>query len=155
MRAMTHADLDAVLAIEQSVQAYPWTRGNFEAALNLGYACHVEEQAGRVRGYAVLMPVVDEAELLNIGVEAGRQHKGLGRAMLSEMLALAIENMIRRVYLEVRASNAAALALYRRAGFVEIGLRRGYYQNANGREDAITMACELTKNLPSPQAEQG
>jgi len=51
-----------------------------------------------------------------------------------------------RVFLEVRASNAAALALYRSAGFREIGVRRGYYQNANGSEDAITMACN-TKNF--------
>ena len=144
MRVMTPADVDTVLAMEQAVQAYPWTRGNFNDALNCGYVCRVEESEGEIRGYAVLRPVLDEAELLNIAVAAGQQRKGLGRAMLGEMLELARERNMRRVFLEVRPSNIAALALYRSSGFVEIGVRRGYYRNANGSEDAITMACDLT-----------
>jgi ribosomal-protein-alanine N-acetyltransferase len=147
MRAMTVADVEEVLAIEQSVQAYPWTRGNFMDVLSNAYACRVHEQESEIRGYAILMPVLDEAELLNMGVAAGQQRKGLGRAMLREMLELAHKMKMRRVFLEVRASNAAALALYRNSGFDEIGVRRGYYQNASGSEDAITMACELTGEI--------
>lgn len=143
MRAMTLADVDEVLRIEQVVQTYPWTRGNFIDALSHGYVCRVDDQGGEIRGYAVLMPVLDEAELLNIGVAAGRQRKGLGRAMLHEMLKRARENNMRRVFLEVRSSNVAAIALYHSVGFAEIGVRRGYYQNASGSEDAITMACKL------------
>jgi ribosomal-protein-alanine N-acetyltransferase len=146
MRDMMLADVDAVLAIEQAVQAYPWTGANFNDALSHGYVCRVDDQNGEIRGYAVLMPVLDEAELLNIGVSALQQRKGLGRALLCEMLDLARKKNIRRVFLEVRASNAAALALYRSTGFGGIGVRRGYYQNANGCEDAITMACD-TKNF--------
>lgn len=141
---MTLEDVDAVYAIEQAVQAYPWTRGNFTDALSGRYLCCVDEMDGAIRGYAVMMPLLDEAELLNIGVAAGQQRKGLGRAMLREMLDLAREKKICRVYLEVRASNAAAQALYRSAGFADIGLRRDYYRNAGGNEDAITMACDLT-----------
>jgi ribosomal-protein-alanine N-acetyltransferase len=147
MRAMTLEDVDAVLAIEQAVQAYPWTRGNFIDALGHGYICRVEEDGGEIRGYAVLMPVLDEAELLNIGVAAGQQRKGLGRAMLLEMLDMACKKNMLRVFLEVRPSNAAALALYRSSGFREIGVRRGYYQSASGSEDAITMACKLTGEI--------
>jgi ribosomal-protein-alanine N-acetyltransferase len=156
MRAMTPADVEAVLAIEQSVQAYPWTRGNFIDALDHGYVCRVDaeelmaghpEHGDEIRGFAVLMPVLDEAELLNIGVAAGQQRKGLGRAMLREMLDVAHKMKMRRVFLEVRPSNAAAIALYRSIGFGEIGMRRGYYQNASGSEDAITMACELTGEI--------
>ena len=147
MRDMTLEDVDAVLAIEQAVQAYPWTRGNFIDALGHGYICRVEEEGGEIRGYAVLMPVLDEAELLNIGVAAGQQRKGLGRAMLLEMLDAACERNMLRVFLEVRPSNAAALALYRSSGFSEIGVRRGYYQSASGSEDAITMACKLTGEI--------
>jgi ribosomal-protein-alanine N-acetyltransferase len=143
MRVMTLEDLDAVFAIEQTVQVYPWTRGNFADALSNEYVCCVDESDGEIRGYAVMMPLLDEAELLSVGVAAGQQRKGLGRAMLREMLDVAREKNIRRVFLEVRASNAAALALYRSAGFVEIGLRRDYYRNAGGYEDAITMACDL------------
>ena len=143
MRAMTQADVDAVLAIEQAVQRFPWTRGNFIDALDSGYVCRIDDEGGEIRAYAILIPVLEEAELLNIGVVAGWQRKVLGRAMLCAMLEEACERNMRRVFLEVRSSNAAAIALYRSAGFSEIGLRRAYYQNANGSEDAITMACEL------------
>ena len=144
MRAMTQGDVDAVLAIEQAVQRFPWTCGNFSDALHSGYLCCVDEtEEGGIRGYAILMPAVDEAELLNIGVAAAQQRKGLGRTMLAEMLNVARGRNMKRVFLEVRSSNVAAIALYRSAGFSEAGLRRGYYQGANGSEDAIVMACEL------------
>ena len=144
MRPMTIDDVDAVLDIERSVQAYPWTRGNFIDALSCDYVCRLDEQDGEIRGYALLRPVLDEAELLNIGVAEGHQSRGLGRSMLNEMLDIARTRNMRRVFLEVRSCNTAALALYRSAGFGEIGARRGYYQNAIGSEDALTMACDLT-----------
>ena len=144
MRAMMQGDVDAVLAIEQAVQRFPWTRGNFADALNSGYLCCVDEtEGGGIRGYAILMPAADEAELLNIGVAAAQQRKGLGRAMLSEVLNVARVKQLHRVFLEVRTSNIAAIALYRSVGFSEIGMRHGYYRNANGSEDALVMACEL------------
>ena len=144
LRAMTQDDVDTVLAIEQTVQRFPWTRGNFADALNSGYLCCVDEtESGGIRGYAILMPAADEAELLNIGVAAAQQRKGLGRAMLAEMLNVAHDRNMKRVFLEVRSSNVAAIALYRSAGFSGIGMRRDYYQNANGSEDALVMACEL------------
>lgn len=147
MRAMTLEDVDAVFAIEQGVQAYPWTRGNFTDALSSGYLCSVDEADGEIRGYAVMMPLPEDAELLSIGVAAGQQRKGLGRAMLREFLDLARKRNLCRVFLEVRASNAAALALYRSAGFAVIGLRRDYYRKTGGNEDAITMACDLTGGI--------
>ena len=144
MREMTLADLDAVLAIERSVQRYPWTRGQFADSLDAGHWCYVDEADGELRGYAILMPAVDEAEVLTIGVAASHQRKGLGRAMLRGMLELARARSMQRVFLEVRPSNTAAAALYRSAGFSEVGLRRGYYRDANGSEDALVMACELS-----------
>lgn len=138
MRLMTEADLDAVLSIEQSVQPYPWTRGNFRDAMASGYRCYVDEAEGEVRGFAVLMLGVDEAEVLNIAVAAAHQHKGLGRAMLAAMLTG--EPQWSRIFLEVRASNLAAIALYRSAGFEQVGLRRNYYHNAQGSVDALVMA---------------
>ena len=144
MRAMTQADVDAVLAIEQAAQRFPWTRGNFIDVLNSGYVCRVDEtDSGEIRGYAILMPAADEAELLNIGVAAAQQRKGLGRAMLAKMLDAARVKQLRRVFLEVRPSNVAAIALYRSAGFSEIGARRDYYRNAESCEDALVMACGL------------
>lgn len=143
LRDMTADDIDTVLAIEQQVHAHPWTRGNFSDALDSGYLCKLVQMDGATIGYAVLMQGVDDAELLDIGIDAAYQRRGLGRAALEEMLALARELGKLRVVLEVRASNAAAIGLYRGASFAEIGLRRNYYPVQNGREDAILMGREL------------
>jgi ribosomal-protein-alanine acetyltransferase len=145
IRLMTAADVDEVQVIEQSVQAYPWTRGNFTDALSSGYLCYVDQSAGELRGFAILMPGVDEAELLNIGVAACHQRMGLGRQLLAAMLDEAARRRLYQLFLEVRASNLAAIALYRRAGFSEVGLRRAYYKNTNGSEDALVMACDTLK----------
>lgn len=143
LRDMTEADLDAVLGIEREVHAHPWTAGNFSDALRSKYVCKVYENEGRMLGYAVLMLAVDEAELLDIAIAAGQQRHGWGRKLLEEMMALARRQNMQRMVLEVRASNAAAIALYRKAGFSDIGLRRDYYPAENGREDAILMGREL------------
>jgi ribosomal-protein-alanine N-acetyltransferase len=143
LRDMTEADLDGVLCIEREVHAHPWTLGNFSDALRSKYPCKVYEEGGIMLGYAVLMLAVDEAELLDIAIGAQHQRQGWGRGLLEEMLALARRHGMRRMVLEVRASNAAAIGLYRRAGFVDIGLRRDYYPAEHGREDAILMGREL------------
>ncbi len=143
LRDMDETDLDAVLRIENEVHAHPWTRGNFSDALRSKYQCKVYEDDGVVRGYAVLMLGVDEAELLDIAIAAQQQRHGLGHQLLKEMMALAQQANRHRVVLEVRASNAAAIGLYRKVGFAEIGLRRGYYPAAGRREDAILMGRNL------------
>ncbi len=143
LRDMTEADLDEVLRIEREVHAHPWTLGNFSDALRSKYLCKVFEKNSQMLGYAVLMLAVDEAELLNISIALQHQRKGLGRALLEEMLALALHSGMWRMVLEVRASNVAAIALYRSAGFEQIGLRRGYYPAEHGRENAILMGREL------------
>jgi ribosomal-protein-alanine N-acetyltransferase len=144
MRVMTVLDVDAVLTIEQEVQPYPWSRGNFCDALESGYLCYVYVSGEVLLGFAVLMTGVNEAELLNIAVLSGQQGKGWGRAMLEAMLEVAAIRQLSRVFLEVRASNAPAIALYRRTGFSQIGLRRDYYRNEKGSEDALVMACDLS-----------
>ncbi|NWG32022.1 MAG: ribosomal protein S18-alanine N-acetyltransferase [Rhodocyclaceae bacterium] len=139
---MTPDDLDAVLAIEEAVQEFPWTRGNFADAIEAGYDAWVMREADRVIGFAVLMHAVDEAHLLVIGIAPERQRAGRGRALLEFLAARARTAGITRLLLEVRPSNEAALAFYRQAGFAEIGRRRAYYPARDGREDAIVMARE-------------
>jgi ribosomal-protein-alanine N-acetyltransferase len=143
LRDMTEADLDGVLRIEREVHVHPWTLGNFSDALRSKYECKVYEKDGIMLGYAVLMLAVDEAELLDIAIGAQHQRQGWGRKLLEEMMALARRRDMRRMVLEVRASNAVAIGLYRRAGFADIGLRRDYYPAEHGREDAILMGREL------------
>ncbi len=143
LRAMTLADMDEVMRIEQQAHAHPWTRGNFADALNSDNLCKVYEGGKEILGYAVLMQAVDEMQLLNISIAVGHQRKGLGRKLLGEVMEIARGMSMRSMLLEVRASNVAALGLYCEAGFGEIGLRRGYYLADNGREDAIVMECLL------------
>ncbi len=144
LRDMTEADLGGVLAIERTVHEHPWTLGNFSDALRSKYQCKVYESAAQeLIGYAVMMLAVDEAELLDIAIASSQQRKGLGRKLLNEMLALARHHEMRRLVLEVRASNISAIALYRSAGFGDIGLRRDYYPAHGGREDAILMGRGL------------
>jgi ribosomal-protein-alanine N-acetyltransferase len=144
LRDMTEADLEAVLGIECEVHAHPWTRGNFSDALRSKYQCKVyESETEGMLGYAVMLLAVDEAELLDIGIAARHQRHGWGRKLLEKMLVLARRHEMRRMVLEVRASNLAAIGLYQSMGFTDIGLRRDYYPAENGREDAILMGREL------------
>lgn len=144
LRDMAEADIEAVLAIERQVNPYPWTQGNFSDALRAGYECKVyETQQGGMLGYAVMLLAVDEAELLDIAIAAQYQRQGWGLRLLEEMLALARRCDMRRMVLEVRASNRPAISLYRKAGFADIGLRREYYPARHGREDAILMGRGL------------
>ncbi len=144
LRDMDYGDVEAVMRIEQSIYPYPWTTGNFIDSLDSGYTCMVAELDGALVGYVVLMPSVDEAHLLTIGIASEHQRKGLGEEILSRMMAMAHDSGINRIILEVRPSNTPALALYRKCGFQQIGLRRGYYPADNDtREDAIVMACTL------------
>jgi ribosomal-protein-alanine N-acetyltransferase len=143
LRPMHMADIEPVMEIEQKVQLYPWTHGNFTDSLESGYIGRIAELDGRMVGYAILMPALDEAHLLTIGIDAEQQRRGLGSELLQKMVVLAREAGMRRIILEVRPSNAAAIALYRKNDFREIGVRRGYYAAGSGREDAIVMELEL------------
>jgi ribosomal-protein-alanine N-acetyltransferase len=137
---MRDADVDAVAAIEQRAHPFPWTRGNFVDSLKAGHSVWVFREGGTLVGYAVLMMTVDEAELLDITVVPEWQRRGLGGSLLDRLFEVARGHGATRMLLEVRPSNEAGLALYRRFGFAEIGRRRAYYQ---GKEDAIVMAREL------------
>ncbi len=143
LRGMTEGDLDAVLRIEREVHVHPWTLGNFRDALRSQYQCKVFESGGVMMGYAVMMLAVDEAELLVIAIDKGHQRKGIGRKLLESMLSHARHENMRRMVLEVRASNQAAIALYCASGFEQIGRRRDYYPATHGREDAILMGKDL------------
>ena len=144
LRKMEYRDVDEVMRIENRIYPYPWSAGNFIDSLDSGYLCMVAEVDDAMVGYAVLMPSVDEAHLLTIGLASEHQRKGMGEEVLARMNAMARNSGINRIILEVRPSNTPALSLYRKCGFRQIGLRRGYYPADNGeREDAIVMECTL------------
>lgn len=140
---MTAADLDAVTAVEQRIQDFPWTLGNFRDSLAAGHDCWVRREDGAIAAFAVTMRAVDEEHLLDIGVAPERQRGGLGRALLEFLCDRARQAGVTRMLLEVRPSNEKAVAFYRHFAFAEIGRRRAYYPAREGREDAIVMARTL------------
>ncbi len=129
--------------LEARVEFSPWSEASFRSAIENGWICRVLREGGAVRSWAVVMTVMDEAELLLIGTAPEVQRQGFGGRLLRRILAEAADRGARSVFLEVRRSNEAAISLYRKAGFVESGLRRGYYRTAGGREDALLMTLRL------------
>ncbi len=144
-RPMTVRDLDAVVAIEQRAYSHPWSRGNFTDSLAAGYLAEVwfDPTDSQVLGYLVAMAGVDELHLLNITVVPDQQGRGLGRAMMAALRQHALAKGAATLWLEVRAGNQRAQALYRSLGYVQVGLRRGYYPGAPRREDAVVMSLAL------------
>lgn len=143
IRAMTATDVDAVCAIEQRICEFPWTRGNFADSLAAGHAAWVLCDGKCIIGYAVISQVLDEAELLLIGVAAEQQRSGCGRSLMAYLLDEARRRGAHRMFLEVRESNVAARALYRGFGFAEVGRRAAYYPARDGREAALLLSRAL------------
>ena len=147
---MQLSDIAQVAAIEQSIYAAPWTEGNFVDSLSAGYCAWTLRSGAAVTslvGYFVLMAAVDEAHLLNMSVATRWQAHGNGLYLLRKAAALAADYKATSVILEVRPSNVRALAVYRRFGFRDHGLRRKYYpastDDQQAREDAIVMRLAL------------
>lgn len=138
-------DLASVMVIEQQAYPYPWTSGNFRDALASGYHGLKLVDQGVMVGYLVWMRVLDEAHLLNFTIAPARQSRGLGQHLLKIWLAQLVADGLQQVLLEVRPSNPKAIRLYQRNGFVQTGLRKGYYPSGpNGREDALLMNKPLS-----------
>lgn len=143
IRPMQLEDLEAIVEIESVIYSHPWTRGNFQDSLKSGHSAWVMVVDEVVAAYALMLTVIDEAHLLNISVAKPYQRLGFGESLLHHMVDRAKTAHAATVFLEVRASNFAALALYGKMGFAEMGIRRGYYPAKNGREDAILMGLSI------------
>jgi len=143
-RLMLEEDLDKVIAIEESVYPFPWTRGIFFDCLNIGYLCRILEKDQKIIAYSVMSVAAGEAHLLTIVVPQDEQGKGYGKIMLDEMIQHAVKDNATTMYLEVRASNKTAIQLYHQRGFNELGIRKNYYPDENGREDALILALDLS-----------
>jgi [ribosomal protein S18]-alanine N-acetyltransferase len=106
-----------------------------------------------VTGFAISRVVLDEAELLSIALDREVRGLGLSAALLERHMAQLAQAGAQSVFLEVAADNMPALALYRGAGFAEIGRRRGYYPGEAGhpRRDALTMRADLSRFDPTPR----
>jgi ribosomal-protein-alanine N-acetyltransferase len=140
---MRQTDLATVANIERSAYEFPWSPGIFRDCLLAGYTSLVLEQGTAVIGYGIMSVAAGEAHLLNLALAPSARGQGHGWQLLQHILDLAQGAGVEGLYLEVRPSNRAALALYDQAGFEVIGRRRAYYRAIGGTEDAVVLVRRL------------
>lgn len=145
MRPWREPDIPLIAGIERRAYPFPWPEGVLLDCFEAGHHGWVAAgRGGRVAAYAIVQAVIDEAHLLNLCTAPEWQGQGVGRGVLRWVMSACRELGMERMLLEVRASNMPALRLYRAEGFVEDGVRKGYYPAHGGREDAILMSRKLT-----------
>ena len=135
---MTTAHLDEVAAIENDCFSHPWSRRSLESELqNETSRFLVAVEDGKVIGYIGMSAVIDEGYLFNAAVDSHYRKKGVGSALVRELVTWCQKHDFAFLTLEVRESNAPAIALYSRFGFVRVGERKNYYSDP--AENALLM----------------
>lgn len=144
VREFQPADAAALTAIiEESPQAAAWAPGAGEKlAETTAPVIFVSDSAGRVSGFVIGRQIGDEAEILNLAVRQAERKKGQATELLQAILRAFRQGGVTRAFLEVRASNAPAIAFYQKHQFRQIGRRRRYYRNPD--EDALLFELKLT-----------
>ena len=118
----------------------PWTEAELQTLLALPTTvAWLTEQ-----GFLLCSRVLDEMEILTVGVLPPYRRQGVAHALLQEMITYAKERGITRIFLEVSAENRAAQGLYRKVGFQQTGRRQGYYRTAKGPTDALCLTLSIT-----------
>ncbi|MCL2069309.1 MAG: ribosomal protein S18-alanine N-acetyltransferase [Oscillospiraceae bacterium] len=142
---MTQIHLPAAIEIERECFSDPWSpdtlRGDVESPNSLYLAAVDSDCGGKLVGYAGIVRILDEGHIHNVAVTPEYRRMGLGSMLTGELLACARETGLCSVFLEVRQSNKAAIALYGGLGFEVSGRRPRYYQNP--AEDALLMMLSL------------
>jgi ribosomal-protein-alanine N-acetyltransferase len=131
--------------LREAKEAASWTEEALRETVELpGVAAFVSERTGTISGFVVGRQVLDEAEILNLAVKQVMRRQGEGRALVRRILQRFAEGQVSRVFLEVRESNAGAVAFYQGLGFQAVGVRRDYYQDP--KESATVMELWLNKS---------
>lgn len=145
--AMDLADLDGVLEVEAHSFPSPWSRQAFIQELTSNRFAHyrVARAGHRIVGYAGMWVVLDEAHVTNVAVHPDWRGRGLGKGLMLDLFAQALEQGAVRMTLEVRISNHVAQRLYTQLQFKPAGVRKGYYSDTG--EDALIMWLDP---LPAP-----
>ena len=135
---MTAACIDAVAAIEAECFSHPWSKKSLEESLekeNSLFLVAVEDE--KVIGYVGMEVIVDEGYIFNVAVSADYRRRGVGYALVRELVTYSMKNSLCFITLEVRESNSAAIALYSKFGFIKAGERKNYYSDPT--EAAVLM----------------
>ena len=139
---MIPPDLEAVSAIENASFSSPWSAGSIIDAIGRhGYITRVAAAGDQIDGYIIAIQLAGEGQLLDIAVHPEQRRRWIGGGLMEELLRIMMEQGCRVLYLEVRASNIAAIRLYEKFGFTKISTRKGYYKNPV--EDALIMKLEI------------
>ncbi len=138
-------DVPAMARIERDSFGSPWSAEEITKDVTAGGNVYVAvaECGGEKAGYGEIRNIAGEAQIYNIAVAPEFRREGIGEALLRHMIARAEDDGCELVTLEVRSGNEAAMALYTKLGFREVGRRKGYY--AKGGEDAVLMDLDLRK----------
>ncbi len=150
IRPMNDLDIPMVGTIERAGYQFPWSEGIFRDCLRVGYVCRVVEVGSDMAGYGIMSVGAGEAHVLNVCIRDDYRCRGLARKMLLYLLDRARIAGMQEAFLEVRPSNTAAARLYHSLGFEQVGIRRGYYQAAVGREDAHVLRRVLFADAKPP-----
>jgi len=148
IRPMHELDVPVVVSIERAAYQFPWSEGIFRDCLRVGYVCRLIEVGTDIAGYGIMSIGAGEAHILNVCVRDDYRGRGLARRILLYLIDRARAAGMYEAFLEVRPSNTTAARLYYSLGFEQVGVRRGYYQATNGREDASVLRRLL---LPDPK----
>ena len=126
-------------AIEKACFSVPWTAESIRSQLKDGQHEFLGafDENGKLLGYVGMMAVLDEGYIANVAVDPAYRRQGIADRLIARLCEIAAERKLSFLTLEVRASNAPAIALYQKHGFAPVGLRKGYY--AQPREDALLM----------------
>ena len=138
---MQEKHLPALAELEKQCFHAPWSEKMLREELGGGIFL-VAEQDGEVRGYVGCQTVLDEGYITNVAVSPDFRRRGAARRLIAELIARAKEKGLAFVTLEVRESNAPAIALYTGAGFAPVGKRKNFYSNPT--ENAVLMTISLT-----------
>lgn len=138
IRDMQQEDATAVAELEVQIFSKPWSRQGFLDALQLGNTVFlVAEEEGDIVGYIGMYFSLDEGEITNVAVDSRMRRRGVGEMLVKAMQKEAGQRGISSIVLEVRISNENAIRLYERNGFVNQGVRKGFYELP--KEDAYIM----------------
>ena len=142
---MTGDHLDEVAELERICFSTPWSRNMLAEELENDCSAFLAalDDSGRVVGYAGIQVILDEGYIANIAVRPECRRKGVAQQLLDVFIAFAKGHHLAFLTLEVRASNAPAIGLYQKWGFVPVGTRRGFYDKP--KEDALLMTVDLTQ----------
>jgi ribosomal-protein-alanine N-acetyltransferase len=150
IRRMLLEDVPAVHEIDTLSFSLPWAERSFRFELTENPVSRgwVAEMDGRIAAMLVLWFIIDEAHIATIAVHPDYRRQGIGEKVLLHALLAVQDEGARRVFLEVRAGNAVAQAMYKKYGFVADGIRPRYYKDNN--EDAVLMSLNSLTGLTSP-----